>query len=121
MGVAIQWMSQFLENIHYLIYQSIALILVGLLPQANPNSSNDDYIEQVAEILMSFSLSPLENKNITEYMSELNNKMKLKSFLKVNNNKLSFEIHCHKGVVQVEGVHHIVLFLHLLSASQSIA
>ena len=84
MGVAIQWMSQFLENIHSLIYQSITLILVGLLPQANPNSSNDDYIEQVAEILMSFSLSPLENKNITEYMSELNNKM-------------SFEIHCASG------------------------
>lgn len=82
-GIAIQRMSQLLEDVIASTYQPISLASVGLPP--NPGPSNNDYIEQAAETLMSFNLSPSENHDLADYMSDPNNKSRVKFFLKFDN------------------------------------
>ena len=56
-------------------------------PQPHPTpqaAGNDDYSECAAEALMLLNLSLSENNNLTDYMSNAQNKMRVKFFLKFN-------------------------------------
>ncbi|KAG6372385.1 hypothetical protein JVT61DRAFT_7844 [Boletus reticuloceps] len=96
-AITLQRLSNFLETIGPLVLQPITLTLLGLplgqmqllSPPTNPtvpipSASDDDYIERAVEALMLSNLSPSENNNLANYMSDVQNKMRVKFFLKFN-------------------------------------
>ena len=86
--VALQRLSNFFKNINPLMLQPVTLASLGLpqtqtQPHPTPQATgDDDYSERAAEALMSLNLSPSENNNLADYMSDAQNKMRVKFFLK---------------------------------------
>ncbi|KAG9309701.1 hypothetical protein JVU11DRAFT_10377 [Chiua virens] len=89
---ALQKLSMFFDNVNPAILQPVSLASLGL-PQMLPHplppttiaptqTSDNDYIEHAAEALMTFKLSPVENNDLANYMSDPQNKTRVKFFLK---------------------------------------
>ena len=88
---ALQKLSSFLDNVGPAMLQPVSFASLGLPqmqqftpPPIPPWSTNDDYIDQAAEALMTFNLTPSENNDLANYMSNPQNKTKVRFFLRFN-------------------------------------
>ncbi|KAG9308446.1 hypothetical protein JVU11DRAFT_11939 [Chiua virens] len=89
---ALQKLSMFFDNMNLATLQPVSLTSLGLpqmllhplLPTtiAPTQTSDNDYIEHAAEALMTFKLSLVENNDLANYMSDPQNKTRVKFFLK---------------------------------------
>ena len=86
---ALQKLSSFLDNVGPAMLQPVSFTSLGLPqmqqftpPPIPPQSTNDDYIDQAAEALMTFNLTPSENNDLANYMSNPQNKTKVRFFLR---------------------------------------
>ena len=88
---ALEKLSTFFNNVNpTALFERVSLTSLGLpqthlqLPPHIPptQSFNNDYIKQAAEALMTFKLTPLENNDLANYMSDPQNETRIRFFLK---------------------------------------
>lgn len=93
-NVAVQKISNFIDNIPPSVYQPITISSLGLSQlqaagaqaQAGPSLSDghDAFIDAVADALVEFNLEPRDNNMLASYMSEAANRQSVRFFLKFN-------------------------------------
>ncbi|KAH0826451.1 hypothetical protein J3R83DRAFT_5441 [Lanmaoa asiatica] len=87
----LQKLVSFLGNMDPAALQPVSFAPLGLLQMQQPapppipgpsRSADDDYIDQAAEALMTFNLTPSENNDLANYMSDPQNKTRVRFFLR---------------------------------------
>ena len=86
---ALQKLSSFLDNVGPAMLQPVSFASLGLPqmqqftpPPIPPQFTNDNYIDQTAEALMTFNLTPSETNDLANYMSDPQNTTKVRFFLR---------------------------------------
>ncbi|KAG9311628.1 hypothetical protein JVU11DRAFT_7857 [Chiua virens] len=92
---ALQKLSMFFDNVNPMLPHPLPPTTI-----APTQTSDNDYIEHATEALMIFKLSPVENNDLANYMSNPQNKTRVKFFLKFD--ALSCELWIKNTLAEIQ-------------------